>query len=60
MITLKDRKKKEALAKLKKYDQLLIDLIKSPDSIYKQQKIIEYKQIIEKQKRILKNLDSYK
>lgn len=60
MTTLKDRKKKEALAKLTKYDQLLIKLIKSPDSEDKQQKIIEYKQIIEKQKRILKNLDSYK
>ena len=59
MTTLKDRKKKEALAKLKKYDQLLIKCIKSPDLKDKQQKIIEYKQIIEKQKRILKNLDSY-
>lgn len=60
MTTLKDRKKKEALAKLTKYDQLLIKCVKSPDSKDKQQKIIEYKQIIEKQKRILKNLGSYK
>lgn len=60
MTTLKDRKKKEALAKLKKYDQLLIKCIKGPNSNDKQKKIIEYKQIIEKQKRILKNLDSYK
>lgn len=59
MTTLKDRKKKEALAKLKKYDQLLNQCIKSPDSKDKQQKIIEYKQIIEKQKRILKNLKGY-
>ena len=59
MVTLKDRKRKEAEINLKRYEKELDGLLKNNSSNY-QERIIELQHLIQKQKQILHNLNSYK